>query len=54
MSSRVLVQVFATNTKLMRGKPLYVALWQPKEVRRATMQAQMQQRQAASMYQVSA
>ncbi len=43
--------VLATNTKLMRGKPLYVALWQPKEVRRATMQAQIQQRQAASMYQ---
>jgi polyadenylate-binding protein len=43
--------VFATNSKVMRGKPLYVALWQPKEVRRATMQAQMHQRQAAaSMY----
>ena len=39
--------VTALNNKMLRGKPLYVTLWQPREVRRAQLNAQFQQRQAA-------
>jgi polyadenylate-binding protein len=38
--------VSALNNKMLLGKPLYVALWQPREVRRAQLSSQFQQRQA--------
>ena len=37
------------NGKLLKGKPLYVALWQPKEVRRAQLANQFQARPAMPM-----
>eukprot|EP01138_Halocafeteria_seosinensis_P009584 gb/GECG01009794.1/.p1 GENE.gb/GECG01009794.1/~~gb/GECG01009794.1/.p1 ORF type:complete len:743 (+),score=129.45 gb/GECG01009794.1/:1-2229(+) len=37
------------NGKLLKGKPLYVALWQPKEIRRAQLQNQYQPRPAMPM-----
>ena len=39
--------VLAMNNQLLKDKPLYVAMWQPKEMRRIAMQTQMQQRQQA-------
>jgi len=38
--------VSSMNGNLLNGKPLFVALWQPKELRRAQLAAQFQQRQA--------
>eukprot|EP00741_Cyanophora_paradoxa_P008147 tig00001264_g7884.t1 len=37
-----------TNGKMLSGKPLYVALYQPKDVRKAQLEAMMNTRQAAA------
>lgn len=34
--------IYGEHNKLVRGKPLYVALWQPKDLRRANLAAQLQ------------